>query len=85
MGCGWRTFSNFSEGTAPVRWVGRIGRDPVRVIGLNLAQPEQKPVIFGITDDGVIHYVIAIVVEVELLFEFCVTLLKGLIIHISHL
>ncbi len=64
---------------------GRIGRDPVRVVGFDLAQFDQQPVIFRVADDGSIQHMIAVVVEVDLLFEFFVTLLEGLIVHISHL
>ena len=64
---------------------GRIGRDPVRVVRLDLAQFDQQPVIFRVADDGIIQDMIAVVVEVELLFEFFVTLLEGLIVHFNHL
>ena len=85
MGCGWRTFSNFSEATAPARWVGESGVTQSGWSGLDLAQLDQQPVIFDVADDRVIQDMVTIVVEVELLFEFFVTLLDGLIGHFNHL
>jgi Ni,Fe-hydrogenase I cytochrome b subunit len=53
--------------------------------GFNLVQFDHKPVIFGVTYDRIIHYVIALVVEIDLLFQIFVTLTEGYIIHICGL
>jgi len=64
--------------------VGESGRDPVRVVRFDLAQFEQQPVIFGVAGNRIIEDMITIVVEVDLLFEFCVPLLDGLTVHFNH-
>ncbi len=52
---------------------------------LDLAKFEQQPVKFRVADDGRIQNMIAVIVEMDLLLKFRVTLLEVPIVHISHL
>jgi len=48
---------------------GRIGRDPLRVGGFDLAQLGQKLVELGVADQRIIQHMVAVVVEVDLLAQ----------------
>ncbi len=75
MGRGWRTLLNLSGGSGTGSLGGRVGGDPVGMIGLDLAKLDHEFIVFGVADDGCIQDVVAMVVEVDLVLEFFVTVL----------
>ncbi len=60
---------------------GRIGRDPLGVFGLDLAQPEHQPVVLGVTDQRLVEHVVAVVVKMNFTAQFFQFQLQGLIVH----
>ena len=60
----------------PGALAGAVGSDPVRVVRLDLAQFNHQFVELEIADERRVQYVVAVVVEVDLLLEFFVTLLE---------
>lgn len=44
---------------------GRIGRDPLGVFGLDLAQPQHQLIVFGVADQRLVEHVVAVVVKMN--------------------
>ena len=59
---------------------GRVWRDPIWMLGFDALEFVEQFVVFRIADDGRVEDVIAMVVIVNLVFEFFVTSFHGLII-----